>query len=74
MPLLTESWCYFLNRNGEGREVDFPLRAKPILRKSTSHYVLDQNHALIQAPSFIQEIISFYLTKHPFSFDSLRIE
>ena len=33
MPLLTESWWYCLNRIGEGREVDFPLRAKPILRK-----------------------------------------
>jgi hypothetical protein len=72
MPLLDESWWYCLKKNGEGSKVDFPIRAKPILRKSTSHYILDENNALVQAPSFVQEIVSFYVTTNPCSVDSLR--
>lgn len=72
IPLLDESWWYSLNKNGEGNKVDFPIRAKPILRKSTLHYTLDKNSALVQGPSFVQEIVSFYVTTNPCSVDSLR--
>ncbi|CAB4015602.1 Hypothetical predicted protein, partial [Paramuricea clavata] len=71
MPLLDESWWYCLKK-GEGSKVDFPIRAKPILRKSSSHYTLDENNACVQAPSFIQETVSFYVTTNPCGVDSLR--
>ena len=35
-----EYWWYFLNSNGEGRTVHFPIRAKPVLRWSAKQYIL----------------------------------
>ena len=68
---LNESWWYCLNRNGEGSKVDFPLRAKAVLRKPTAHFVLDKNNAFVKSPSFMLENVLFYLTKKPCSVDSL---
>lgn len=48
---LPNDWWYFLNQDGEGVAVDFPLKAKPILSWSSNKYI-EQNGRLIKAKKF----------------------
>ena len=65
------SWYYYLNKNGEGQAVEFPIRVKPVLRRSLKHYIKNSVGALVQAP-YIFEILKLYITKIPCSLDSIK--
>ena len=64
---LLGGWFYCLDQRGDGSEVDFPIRTKPLLRKSTSHYILDEARVLAPAPQYIEEVVTFYMTRNPCS-------
>jgi hypothetical protein len=45
--MLLSSWHYSLNKHhGEGRSIEFPVRAKPVLKRSTKDYVINNSGAL----------------------------
>lgn len=69
--LLPTSWYYCLDKSGEGREVEFPVRAKLHLKKSTKHFILNNSGILVEAPTYLFEVVTFYITKTPCSKDSL---
>ena len=69
---LPPSWYYYLNKNGEGQAVEFPVRVNPVLRWSLKHYIIDNVGALVQAPTYILEVIKLYITKLPCSLESLK--
>ena len=72
--LLPNSWYYCFDKSGEGRKVEFPIRAKPHLRKSTKHFILDNTGAMVQAPTYVLEVVTFYITQTPCSKDSLVLD
>lgn len=45
---LPRSWHYCLDKSGEGREVDFPIRVKLQLKNSTKHFILNDTGMLCQ--------------------------
>ena len=69
--MLPDSWFYTLNKHGDGHCVDFPIRIKPILRKSTKDYRLNAG-ILVESPRYLFEMLSLYMTKRPCSKDSLH--
>jgi hypothetical protein len=50
--MLPCSWHYTLNKHGEGHSIEFPVRAKPVLKRSTMDYVINNSGVLVQAPKF----------------------
>lgn len=69
--MLPDSWYYTLDKHGEGHCIEFPIRAKPILRKSSKDFTLIAG-VLIQSPRYIFEMVTLYITKRPCSKDSLQ--
>lgn len=70
MPL-PDSWNYCLDAVGEGDEVDFPIRAKALVRKSSLKYVLNKNRVLAKCPLYVIEVVNFYILRKPCSVDCL---
>jgi hypothetical protein len=70
--MLPFSWHYSLNKYGEGHSIEFPVRAKPVLKRSTKDYVLNNSGVLVQAPTYLFEMVNFYITKDPYSKESLE--
>lgn len=68
---LPTSWYYCLDKNGECREVEFPIRAKLHLKKATKHFIFNRSGVLVKAPIYLFEVVTFYITKTPCSKDSL---
>ena len=69
--MLPCSWHYTLNKHGEGHSIEFPVRAKPVLKRSTTDYVINNSGVLVQAPTYLFELVNFYITKDPCSKESL---
>ena len=66
------SWYYYLNKNGEGQAVEFPIRVKSVLRRSLKHCIVNSVGTLVQAPTYIFEIVKLYITRIPCSLDSIK--
>ena len=43
LKFLPEDWWYYLNSNGEGIAIDFPIKAKPVLSWSPQRYIKKDN-------------------------------
>ena len=69
--MLPSTWSYTLDKRGEGQSVEFPVRAKPVLKRSIQEYIINDCGALVKAPVYIFETVNFYITKQPCSKDSL---
>ena len=48
---LPEDWWYYLNQDGEGVAVDFPLKARPVLSWSPQKFT-QKDGKLVKAPRF----------------------
>lgn len=70
--MLPSSWHYSLNKQGEGHSIEFPVRAKPVLKRSTKDYFINSNGVLVRAPTYLFETVNFYVTKNPCSKESLE--
>jgi hypothetical protein len=70
---LPSSWFYTLDKFGDGYCVEFPVRAKPVLRRSSKDFVVNNDGILIQSPTYIFEMATFYITKRPCSKDSIQL-
>lgn len=69
--MLPSSWYYTLNKDGDGYSVEFPVRAKPVLKRSRKDFFVNNDGSLIQSPTYIFEMATFYITKRPCSKDSI---
>ena len=67
---MNQYWWYNLNNNGQGRAVNFPIRAKHILRWSSKQYVAINGHISL-APQKPVEIVSFFIARHQTGIDIL---
>ena len=70
--ILPSSWHYSLNKQGEGHSIEFPVRAKLVLKRSTKDYVINSNDVLVRAPTYLFETVNFSVTKNPCSKESLE--
>ena len=68
---LPASWHYTLDKDGEGHSVEFPIRAKSILKRSRKEYIVNTSGVLVQGPVYLFEMVQFYMTKNPCSKESL---
>ena len=69
--MLPSSWHYLLNKQ-EGHSIEFAVRAKPVLKRSTKDYVINSNGVLVRAPTYLFETVNFYVTKNPCSKEGLE--
>ena len=61
---LPNHWYYYLNQHGEGRAVNFPIKVRPFLSKSSAKYfVVGDNGTLNRAPILYNEKLSVYFVK-----------
>lgn len=70
---LPSAWFYTLNKFGDGYRVEFPVRAKPVLKRSSKDFVVNNDGILIQSQTYIFEMVTFYITKRPCSKDSIQL-
>ena len=69
--MFPSSSYYALNKLGDGYCMEFPVSAKPVLKRSRKDFVVNNEGILIQSPTYIFEMASFYVTKRPCSKDSI---
>ena len=61
---LPNHWYYYLNQHGEGRAVNFPIKVRPFLSKSSAKdFVVGDNGTLNRAPILYNEKLSAYFVK-----------
>lgn len=61
---LPNHWYYYLNEHGTGRAIDFPIKIRPFLSKSSSKdFVVGGNGTIVKAPIIYQEKLSIYFVK-----------
>lgn len=63
---------YFLNSQGQGRRVHFPIRAKPVLRWSAKQYIMVNGHITL-APQKPVEFVSFFIGRLQANKDMLQL-
>lgn len=51
--------------------IEFPVRAKSVLRRTKKDYFLNDDGILVLSPSYVVEMATFYITKNPCSKDSM---
>ncbi len=69
--LLPDTWHYTLKENGEGYAIEFPIRAKSVLKRLNKEFILNDSGSLVRAPTYFIEIVTFYMTKNPCTEESL---
>ena len=69
LKFLPNNWWYFLNENGEGKAVDFPIKVKPVLSWSPLTFELCKGK-LCQAPRMPLEKLK-YILKRPCNVNNL---
>lgn len=70
LKFLPNNWWYFLNENGEGKAVDFPIKVKPVLSWSPLTFELCKGK-LCQAPRMPLEKLKLYILKRPCNVNNL---
>ena len=65
---LPDDWWYFLNQQGEGVPIDFPLKAKPILSWSSDKYI-KRNGQLLKAKKYPVEKVCITVVRKAYSAD-----
>lgn len=61
---LSMHWWYYMSEHGEGMAIDFPLKIKPVLSWSPSHYIVKQG-IVCKAPRFPVEKLCITVIKRP---------
>lgn len=69
---LPEFWHYFMNEHGEGRTIDFPIRAKPCLGKSSKRWVIREGK-LCEAPVTPIETVAWFIPRRPCNANNINI-
>ncbi|XP_028516755.1 uncharacterized protein LOC110245364 [Exaiptasia diaphana] len=69
---LPTNWYFTLNEHGEGVAIDFPIKAKPVLLWSASHYCI-KSKKLEKAPKFPIDKICLTICKKACNLDNLII-
>jgi hypothetical protein len=67
---LPVNWWYYFNNHGEGRAIDFPLKAKPVLSWSPAHF-FKKDGKLCLASRFPMEKISITIVKRACDLDNI---
>ena len=57
------SWCKYLDKNGDGYEIDFPVRMKPYIKWTDGRYCKSDTGELIFAPKTFTETVVMLLCK-----------
>ena len=70
LKFLPKNWWYFMNENGEGKAVDFPMKVKPVLSWSPLTFVVDKGK-LSKAPRMPLEKLKLYILKRPCNVNNL---
>ena len=69
---LPNHWYYFLNERGQGTAVDFPVRVRPFLGKSSAKdFIVGDNGELKKAPIIYTEKLSVYFVKRACNIDNV---
>ena len=64
LTMLPSDWWYYCNRHGEGRKIDFPLKAKSVLHWSAKKYIFN-GAELVEGPRLPIEKISVSFARLP---------
>ena len=67
---LPRAWWYYLDHNGEGRAINFPMKIKPVLLWSPRHYNV-QNRDVMEAERMPIEKAKIHFSKRACSADTL---
>lgn len=67
---LPSHWYYVLNEHGEGTTIDFPVKAKPVLSWTASHYIV-KNGKLEMAPKIPIEKVCMTIPKKACNVDNI---
>lgn len=68
---LPQYWWYFEDKHGEGMAIDFPIKIKPVLSWSATHY-FKKDGVLCKAPRFPVEKLCIEIAKKPCNFDNVE--
>ena len=67
---LPDNWYYTANEKGGGIEIDFPLKARPVLSWSPKVFIKGVNGKMVAANRFPREKICLTIIRKPFDIDN----
>lgn len=68
---LPSNWWYVANENGDGIQIDFPMKAKPVLSWSPKVFIKGASGNMVAAKRFPREKICLNIIRKPFNVDNI---
>lgn len=60
---LPNHWWYWLNKDGEGQAVDFPLKIKPVISWTLAHHIWERNKLMPGPRMPLEKLYFTHLTR-----------